>query len=130
VIKVRLFLCLAIAIAAICTPGPCPGDETSTLVVMIDHNADGFTYRVAGRDTGADFLTYLNRHEAEFPPPKTRVILVVHEKATLAIMNNSRGMIIKAGYEPPRVFQFNDDRRAMIEISFLPAVPFSTKGST
>jgi hypothetical protein len=128
VIKASLFLSLVFAVAATCIPSPASGDEGSTLVVMIDHSASGFAYRVSGRDAGPDFLTYLNKHYAEFPPGKTKVILLVHQQATLAVINNSRGMIMKAGYEQPRVFQFNDDKRAMIEITFLPAVPFSAKG--
>jgi hypothetical protein len=44
------------------------------------------------------------------------------------MINNSWGMIIKAGYEPPRVFHFSDDKRLMVELTFLPAEPFSQNG--
>lgn len=117
------------AMAAIWAPVKSKADEMKTLVVLIDHGSGGFTYRVDGNDTGADFLTYLDKHKSDWPSEKTKVILLVHERATLAMINNSRGMIIKAGYEPPRVFHFNSDKRLMVEITFLPGVQFSSKGA-
>lgn len=126
----RLLLSLiAIALVAILAPTRTKGDETKTLVVMIDHDSRGFSYRVDGKATSPDFLTYLDVHKADWPSEKTKVVLLVHEKVTLALLNNSRGMIIKAGYEAPRVFHFNSDKRLMVEISFLPAVAFSPKGA-
>ena len=122
-----LFLLLSIT-AVTMVPSQCRSDETKVLVVMIDHASSGFIYRVDGKDTRADFLTYLDNHKSDWPSGKTKVILLVHEQANLAMINNSRGMIIKAGYEPPRVFHFNRDKRAMVEITFMSAVPFSAKG--
>jgi hypothetical protein len=96
---------------------------------MIDHSSRGFVYRVGDSHlASADFLTYLNERKTDWPSGKTKVVLLVHEQATLAMINNSRGMIIKAGYEPPRVFHFNSHKRLMVEITFLPGVPFSVKG--
>lgn len=124
----RLLLLFLSALAAICGPSRSKGDETKTLVVMIDHSSTGFTYRVDGKNTTADFLTYLDKHKSDWPSEKTKVIVLVHEQTTLAMINNSRGMIMKAGYEPPRVFHFNSDKRLMVEITYLPGVPFSAKG--
>ncbi len=124
-------LLLSLALVALTTfwaPTRCKGEEIRTLVVLIDHDSRGFNYHVDGKDTSADFLTYLDQHKSDWPSGKTKVILIVHEQATLAMINNSRGMIIKAGYEPPRVFHFNKDKRLMVEITFLPGVPFSVKG--
>jgi len=112
----------------ILVPSQCKSDETNVLVVMIDHGSSGFIYSVGGKDASADFLTYLDKHKSDWPSVKTKVILLVHEQANLAMINNSRGMIIKAGYEPPRVFHFNNDKRTLVEITFMPAVPFSAKG--
>ncbi len=125
----RLVLFLTVlALAVVWVPTRCKGEEIRTLVVLIDHDSRGFIYRVDGKDTSADFLTYLDQHKSNWPSGKTKAILLVHEQTTLAMINNSRGMIIKAGYEPPRVFQFNKDKRLMVEITFLPGVPFSVKG--
>jgi hypothetical protein len=111
------------------TPPLGKSDETKTIVIMIDHNSSGgFLYRVDGRAASADFLTFLNQHQTEWPSGKTKVILLVHDQASLAMINNSVGMIVKAGYEPPRVFYFRSDRRAMVELAFLSAVPFSQSG--
>jgi hypothetical protein len=117
-----------IAVLSVWNPVRCKAEEVKTLVLVIDRDSKTFTYRVDGKDTSADFLTYLDAHKSEWPSGKTRVILLVHERASLAMINNSRGMIMKAGYEPPRVFQFNKDKRLMVEITFLPGVPFSEKG--
>jgi hypothetical protein len=125
--RLRLIL-IAIALVAIWTSVPCEADETKTLILIIDHDSRGFTYRVDGNNTGAEFLNYLEKHKSDWPSEKTKVILLVHEQATLAMIDNSRGMIIKAGYEPPRVFHFNKDKRLMVEITFLPGITFSAKG--
>lgn len=126
----RLWLWLSMSVVSAIGPALCQSQETKTLVVMIDHDSTGFIYRVAGKSTSPDLLTYLNEHISEWPTDKTRVILLVHEQVTLAMINNSRGMIMKAGFEPPRVFHFNDDKRTMVEITFLRAVPYSAKGQT
>jgi len=99
---------LLLALSALTTfwvPSRCKGQEIRTLVVLIDHDCRGFTYHVDGKDTRADFLTYLGEHKSDWPSGKTKVTLLVHEQATLAMINNSRGMIIKAGYEPRLSFQ-------------------------
>lgn len=106
------------------------GEDTAVLVILIDHQLSGFTYSVDGKDASADLLTYLDKHQSNWPSAKTKVVLLVHEQASLAMVNNWRGMIIKAGYEPPRVFEFNKDKRLMVEIAFLSGVPFSVKGPT
>lgn len=106
----------------------CKSDETKTLVVMIDHGSSGFIYRIDGKPATADLLTFLDKQKPDWPSSKTKVVLLVHEQATLAMINNSRGMIIKAGFEPPRVFHFSGDKRLMVELTFLPAVAFSRSG--
>jgi hypothetical protein len=96
---------------------------------MIDHNSSGFIYRVDGKPATSNFLTYLAKRKSDWPSGETKVVLLVHERATLAMINNSRGMIIKAGYEQPRVFHFGGDKRLMVELTFSPAVAFSQSGA-
>jgi len=128
VIRRGSLLLLVLTVMVSLTTLAAGGDETKNLVVMIDHNPRGFSYTIDGKESGPDFLTYLNEHGSAWPAPQTKVVLLVHERASLAMVNNSRGMIIKAGYEPPRVFQFSNDKRGMIELTFLPAIPFSVRG--
>jgi hypothetical protein len=110
------------------TPLPSRSDEVKALVIVIDHSSTGFVYLVDKRPASADFLTFINRHLSEWPQEKTRVVLLAHEQASVAMINNARGMIIKAGYQPPRVFYYGSDHQAMVEISFSPAVPYSQGG--
>jgi hypothetical protein len=122
---------LAVVLCTVVTlgvPFPCPSAETKVLVIMIDHGSSGFVYRVNGKVTTADLLTFLDEHKPDWPSDKTKVVLLVHERVTLKMINNSRGMIIKAGYEPPRVFYYGNDKRSMLELTFSPEVPFSQIG--
>jgi hypothetical protein len=121
---------LLLCIGTVLGPLPSKSDETKTLVIMIDHSPTGFVYLVDKHPASADFLTFLNKHLSEWPQEKTKVVLLAHEQVTVAQINNTRGMIIKAGYEPPRVFYYGSDHRAMVELTFSPAVPFSQGGPT
>ena len=84
----RLFFLFLSALAVFCGPSRSKGDEAKTLVVMIDHSSTGFTYRVDGKTTTADFLTYLDTHKSDWASEKTKVIVLVHEQTTLAMINN------------------------------------------
>jgi hypothetical protein len=119
---------LLIFIGHFISPAPCRADQAQTLVVLIDHDPKGFHYRVAGKPVSADLLTALRRSKPDWPTGNTKVILIVHDRSSLSLIDNSRGIIEKAGYEPPRVFYFDDNKRAMVELSFSAAIPFSEKG--
>jgi len=119
---------LVVFIAHIVAPLPSEGDQVKSLVVLIDHDAQGFHYRVDGKSTSSDLLTSLSAYKQNWPTDKTKVILLVHDRTSLSMIDNSRGMIEKSGYEPPRVFYFNGYRRAMVELTFSKAVPFSQDG--
>jgi hypothetical protein len=119
---------ILITVVSTLASSQCKSDETKTLIVMIDHGSSGFIYHIGGKPATADLLTFLDQQKPDWPSRKTKVVLLVHERVSLAMINNSRGMIIKAGYEPPRVFHFSSDERLMVELTFLPAVPFSQNG--
>jgi len=64
----------------------------------------------------------------KWPKPAPRIYLLVHEKASLAAVDDVRGLITKAGYESPRVFYFDSNKRLMLELIYRSAVPFSASG--
>jgi len=104
------------------------GEESSHIVVMIDHDSHGFVYTI-NSDKVKDMLRALSERR-KWPSPEPEVILLVHKEATLAMVNNMIGILSKAGYEAPRVFVFDSYKNAMNELNFTysPRVPFSVAG--
>lgn len=62
--------------------------------------------------------------------PKAEGILLVHNKVTLGMLNDTLGILSKAGHVAPRVFGFDSHRDAMNELNFTysPRIPFSAAG--
>jgi hypothetical protein len=104
-----------------------PDEKPHRIVVMIDHDPHGFTYTVNSEKAKDLLLTLSKRKEG----PDAEVILLVHNKVTLAMVNNMIGILSKAGYvAPPRVFVFDSYKNAMNELNFTysPRIPFSAAG--
>ena len=96
---------------------------------MIDHEAHGFTYTI-NFEKATDLLLALSKKHTE--TPEAKVILLVHNEVTLAMLNNMIGILSKAGYiGPPRVFVFDSYKHAMNELNFTysPKIPFSPAGN-
>jgi len=94
---------------------------------MIDHDSHGFIYTINSEKV-QDLLLALSKRKEE---PENEVILLAHNKVTLAMVNNIVGILSKAGYvAPPRVFVFDSYKNAMNELSFTysPRIPFSATG--
>jgi hypothetical protein len=123
-----VLICIATLIAAFASATA--KGKPSRVVVMIDYNAHGFVYTINSEDSRAQdlLLTLSKKHETE---QEADVILLVHNKVTLAMVNNVIGILSKAGYaDPPRVFVFDSYKIAMNELNFTysPRVPFSAAG--
>jgi hypothetical protein len=104
-----------------------PNEKLRRIVVMIDHDSHGFNYSI-NSEAVQDLLFALSRRKEE---PEPEVILLVHDKVTLEMINSVIGILSKAGYlAPPRVFVFDSYRIAMNELNFTyaPRIPFSAKG--
>jgi len=104
-----------------------PGEKSRRMVVMIDYDPHGFIYTVNSEKV-SDPLLALSKSEHG---PDIEVILLVHEKVTLAMVNNILGILSKAGYiGPPRVFVFGSYKRSMNELNFTYSarIPFSPTG--
>ena len=122
-----VLICVATLIAAFASATA--KGKSSRVVVMIDYNAHGFVYTINSENPTQDLLRTLSKkHETE---PEADVILLVHNKVTLAMVNNVIGILSKAGYaDPPRVFVFDSYKIAMNELNFTysPRIPFSAAG--
>jgi hypothetical protein len=93
---------------------------------MIDHGPHGFVYTMNSEKVDGLLLTLSKRRDG----PNTEVILLVNNKVTLAMVNNTIGILSKAGYVAPRVFVFDSSKTAMNELNFTysPRIPFSPAG--
>jgi energy-converting hydrogenase Eha subunit C len=119
-------LCCILGLAATIAPAK-PDEKPHRIVVMIDHDSHGFIYTINSEKV-QDLLLALSKRKEE---PENEVILLVHNKVTLAMVNNIVGILSKAGYvAPPRVFVFDSYKNAMNELSFTysPRIPFSATG--
>jgi biopolymer transport protein ExbD len=103
-------------------------EDSSRIVVMIDHDSHGFVYTINSEKV-KDLLRALSERRKS-PSPEPEVILLAHKDATLAMVNNMIGILSKAGYEAPRVFVFDSYKDAMNELNFTysPRIPFSAAG--
>jgi len=103
-----------------------PVVNEAPVVVMLDRGASGFVYKVNSRVVSKELLLTLSKmRRARRDDDGT---LLVHEDAPLATVINALGVMQKAGYEHPRVFYFDRNKRGMSELTFSAGVPFSPTG--
>jgi hypothetical protein len=89
------------------------------IVVLIDHDPRGFNYTINSERVQDPLLKLSKLKEWR----EAEVILLVHDKVTLAMVNNMIGILSKAGHvAPPRVFVFDSNKNAMNELNFTYAV--------
>jgi len=126
----RFFIRLALGMLFIgVTPYALP-DEIKCHVLIADYVGNGLLYTVDGRIPGENegLLLALSRARAA-DPADTSIVLLVHERATLADVYNLIGMIVKADYTGYRVFVFDSDKKSMTELTYSAPVRFSADGN-
>jgi hypothetical protein len=119
-----VLFCILTLAATIVSAKP---DESHRIVVMIDHDAHGFNYTVNSEKVQDLLLTLAKRKEG----PEAEVILLVHNKVTLGMINNMIGILSKAGYvAPPRVSVFDSHKDVMNELNLIysPRIQFFAAG--
>jgi hypothetical protein len=121
-----LFCILALAVTIASAK---PSDKSRHIVLMIDHDTHGFIYTM-NSERVQNFLLPLSRI-LQAPGPEPEVILLVHKKATFAMVNDTIGIMSKAGYvAPPRIFVFDSYKNTMNELNYTYSakIPFSLTG--
>ena len=105
------------------------GEKPRHVVLMIDHDTHGFIYTI-NSERVQNFLLPLSE-SLQGPGPEPEVILLLHKKATFEMVNDTIGIMSKAGYVAlPRIFVFDSYKNAMNELNYTYSakIPFSPTG--
>ena len=126
-IKSQLLLAvLSCLIALSFTRNAGPAETAKPVVVMIDHQASGFVYKINSIPVPVSkgllhTLTFMKE-------PHSESILLVNEDANISMLIDAYGIMNKAGFVHPRIFYFDRHRDWMAEWTPSDSVPFSTDG--
>ncbi len=92
---------------------------------MIDKLQAGIAITVNSKAPNKSLLLTLSQLRDEKPDPGKEAVLLVHEAATLSMLNNTLAIMSKAGYVSPRILFFDRHKDWMAEIVISGGIPFA-----
>ncbi|HET7440591.1 MAG TPA: hypothetical protein VFJ47_04755 [Terriglobales bacterium] len=119
--------CILVCLVALdLFPTASQAQDSTGIVIVLDVANQKASYKVNSQSVAyRDLLDHLSEQKRKWPAAAPRVTLLASEDATLAQIDAVRGIIVKAGYEWPRVYYFGKNKRLMIELTYSRGIPFS-----